>query len=71
MSFSSELQLSVFGQYERERGEFGMNSRLRWTFDPMGDLFVIYNYNAPAAELVGWRLDSSQLLMKLQYGLRY
>lgn len=71
MNFSSDLQVSLFGQYERESGEFGMNSRLRWTFDPAGDLFVIYNYNALDEELVGWRLDSSQLLVKVQYALRY
>jgi hypothetical protein len=71
VNFSSDLQVSVFGQYERESGEFGVNSRLRWTFHPLGDLFVIYNDNALDEEGVGWRRESSQLLVKLQYALRY
>lgn len=71
VNFSPDLQLSFFGQYERESDEFGANTRLRWTFTPLGDLFVVYNYNALDEEGVGWRLDSSQLLVKVQYALRY
>ena len=71
VNFSPDLQLSFLGQYERESDEFGANTRLRWTFDPMGDLFVIYNYNALNEDSLGWRLASSQLLVKLQYAFRY
>jgi len=70
VNFSPDLQLSFFGQYERESDEFGGNTRLRWTFDPMGDLFVVYNYNALDEDLVGWRTESSQLIVKLQYSFR-
>lgn len=69
-NFSPDLQLSSFVQYERESGEFGANTRLRWTFHPLGDVFVVYNYNALDEE-TGWRLDSSQLLLKIQYAFRY
>jgi hypothetical protein len=71
MNFSPDLQLSFLGQYERESGEFGGNTRLRWTFDPLGDLFVVYNYNALDEDGLGWMTESSQLLVKLQYALRY
>ena len=71
VNFSPDLQLSFLGQYEKESNEFGSNARLRWTFDPLGDLFVIYNYNALDEEGIGWRMDSSQLLVKLQYALRH
>ncbi len=71
VNFSPDLQLSSLGQYERERGEFGANTRLRWTFHPLGDLFVVYNYNALDEIGRGWQLDSSQLLVKVQYALRY
>jgi hypothetical protein len=71
MNFSSDLQLSVLGQYERESDSFGMNSRLRWTFDPRGDLFVIYNYNALDEDVGGWMLESTQLRIKLQYAFQY
>jgi hypothetical protein len=70
INFSPDLQLSSLAQYEREAGELGANTRLRWTFDPLGDLFVVYNYNALDEDL-GWALDSSQLLVKVQYAFRY
>jgi len=71
VNFSPDLQLSSLVQYERVEGEIGTNTRLRWTFDPLGDLFVVYNYNALDEQGMGWRLDSSQLLVKLQYAVRY
>ncbi len=71
LNVSTDLQLSFLGQYDRESSEFGGNTRLRWTFDPLGDLFVVYNYNALDSDLGGWRTESSQLLVKLQYALRY
>lgn len=43
--------------------------RLRWTFRPVADLFVAYNHNVRSI-LDRWRLDSNQLLIKLQYALR-
>ncbi len=71
VNFSPDLQVSSLGQYQRESGEFGTNIRLRWTFHPLGDLFVVYNYNALDTIGQGWQLDSSQILVKLQYALRY
>jgi hypothetical protein len=70
VNFSPDIQLSSLAQYEREAGEFGANTRLRWTFHPLGDLFFVYNYNALDEDL-GWTLDSSQLLVKVQYAFRY
>lgn len=67
MNFSPDLQLSVFGQYEREADEFGLNTRLRWTFNPLGDLFVIYNHDLLELPGAGWETQTGGLLMKLQY----
>lgn len=69
MNFSPDLQLSVFGQYEREVDEFGVNTRLRWTFDPLGDLFVIYNHNLRELPRAGWETQSGGLLLKVQRAL--
>lgn len=69
MNFSPDLQLSVFAQYERELDEFGVNTRLRWTFDPLGDLFVIYNHNLQELPLAGWETQSGGLLVKVQRAL--
>lgn len=47
----------------------GLNARLRWTFTPAADLFVVYNHNVRSV-LDRWQLSSNQLLVKLQYALR-
>jgi hypothetical protein len=43
---------------------------LRWTFSPFGELFLVYNYNV-VDRLDRWALDSTQLMAKVQYALRW
>ncbi len=70
VNLSPDLQLSSFLQYDNESSSIGLNSRLRWTFTPLGDLFVVYNHNLAKSITDGWIRDSNQLLMKLQYNVR-
>lgn len=70
LNFSPDLELSGFFQYDSESRTFGTNARLRWTFDPLGDLFLVYNQDVVDAA-GGWSLASSQLLLKTQYTFRY
>jgi len=69
LNLSPNLQLNSFLQYDTEDRAFGTNTRLRWTFHPRGDLFVIYDHNLREVE-DRWRHDSNQLLVKLQYTFR-
>jgi hypothetical protein len=70
LNFSPDLTLSSYLQYDTISESVGTNTRLRWTFDPAGDLFVVYNHNL--YELTDrWRLESNQLLIKFQYALRF
>ncbi len=81
INFSSDLQLSSFIQYADESREIGTNTRLRWTFSPLGELFLVYTHNVldRSDELTGtpldsrerWTLDSAQLLLKVQYAVRW
>ncbi|HWP38773.1 MAG TPA: DUF5916 domain-containing protein [Gemmatimonadales bacterium] len=67
--FSPDLQLNSFVQYDNDSRLLGANTRLRWTFHPLGDVFVVYNHNArDVADRLTF--DSNQLLVKLQYALR-
>jgi hypothetical protein len=67
---SPDMQISSYWQYDTQSKSIGTNSKLRWTFRALGDLFVIYNHNV--RQLVDrWQLDSNQLLVKLQYAFRY
>jgi hypothetical protein len=67
---SSDLSLASYVQYDTDIDSVGVNTRLRWTFRPGGDLVVVYKHNLHEL-LQGWQLESNQLLVKLQYALRY
>jgi hypothetical protein len=69
LNLSPDLQLNSFLQYDTEDETFGTNTRLRWTFHPRGDLFVIYNHNFRELEN-RWRKEGNELLVKLQYTFR-
>jgi hypothetical protein len=76
INVSPDLQVSSYVQYDKESGALGANTRLRWTFAPQGELFVVYNHNAvdpldPLGQRIGWRFASNQLLVKAQYAFRY
>ena len=73
---SPDLQLNSYVQYDNDSRLVGTNTRLRWTFSPVGDLFVVYNHNIrellDASQAVrGHAFASNQLLVKLQYAFRY
>jgi hypothetical protein len=70
INVSSDLSLASYVQYDTDSDSVGVNTRLRWTFKPGGDLFVVYNHNVHEL-LERWQLESNQLLIKLQYALRY
>jgi hypothetical protein len=69
LNVSPNLQFNSFLQYDSEDRSFGTNTRLRWTFSPRGDVFVIYNHNLRELE-DRWQRDSNQLLVKVQYTFR-
>lgn len=69
LNVSSDLSIASYVQYDTESRLVGTNTRLRWTLRPAADLFVVYNHNVRST-LDRWRLDSNQLLAKLQYAWR-
>jgi hypothetical protein len=70
LNFSPDLQLSSFIQYDTESKELGTNTRMRWTFDPLGDFFIVYNHNLVRSDDDRWEFVSRQLPLKIQYTLR-
>ncbi len=83
VNVSSDLQFASLVQYDDESKKLGTNTRLRWTFTPLGELFLVYNYNVvdrseegdllggPPARRNRWGLDATQLLLKVQYAVRW
>lgn len=71
VNVSSDLQFSSFTQYDTQSRELGSNNRLRWTFHPQGDLFLVYNHNMTRDPDDRWRFVSNQTPLKLQYTWRF
>ena len=69
INVSPDLSIASYAQYDTDTDSVGVNTRLRWTFLPVADLFVVYNHNVRSL-LNRWQLDSNQLLVKLQYAWR-
>jgi hypothetical protein len=69
VNVSPDLSLASYIQYDTDSDSIGVNTRLRWTFRPTADLFMVYNHNVRSI-LERWQLDSNQLLIKLQYAWR-
>jgi hypothetical protein len=70
LNISPDLSISSYVQYDTDSHSLGANTRLRWTFRPVADLFVVYNHNVRSL-LDRWQLESNQLLVKVQYAFRY
>ncbi len=68
-SFAPNFELSSFIQYDNETQSIGSNTRLRWTFNMLGDLFIVYNHNINRVDRGYWQYDSNQLIVKISYGL--
>jgi hypothetical protein len=82
VNVSPDLQVNSYVQYDNGSESFGTNTRLRWTFSPLGELFVVYNHNVAHELFSGtppgsaidrrrWAFASNELLVKLQYAFRY
>jgi hypothetical protein len=69
LNLSPDLSIASYIQYDTESRSVGTNTRLRWTFRPVAELFVVYNHNVQST-LDRWQLESNQLLVKLQYAWR-
>ncbi|MFO7669203.1 MAG: DUF5916 domain-containing protein [Bacteroidales bacterium] len=69
MNISSDLNISLFVQYDNESNSVGSYSRLRWTFAPLGDLYIVYKHNIQPELTDRWQQDQNQVLVKLTYGL--
>jgi hypothetical protein len=78
LNISSDLQFSSLTQYDSESRELSSNNRIRWTFNPSGDLFLVYNHNEirpPGHELFSlsdpWKFVSANAPLKIQFAFRF
>jgi len=71
VNFSADLQVSSLTQYDTQSRELGSNNKLRWTFHPLGDLFVVYNTNFERGLDDRWQFLNAQVPIKIQYSWRF
>ena len=45
INFTNNLFWTTFMQYNNQRNNFNINSRLQWRYKPMSDLFLVYSDN--------------------------
>jgi hypothetical protein len=69
LNLSPDLDVDSLLQYDTESRLLGTNTRLRWTFHPRGELFLIYNHNARRTD-GRWQRESDELMVKVKYAFR-
>lgn len=63
-SFSKSLFFSTFLQYNTQKENFNINSRLNWRFRPLSDLFLVYTENYTSSDL---SVKDKTLVLKFSY----
>jgi hypothetical protein len=74
-NFTPNFQITTFAQYDNESRSLGSAPRLRWTYDPLGDLFISFNHNmsrtVPGSDPARWRYENDQVQVKIQHAFRW
>lgn len=66
LTFTDNLFLTTFVQYNEQADNMNLNARLQWRFKPVSDLFVVYSDNYFAENL---KVKSRAIILKLTYWL--
>jgi len=64
VSFTDELFLSTFVQYNNQINNVNINTRFQWRFKPVSDLFIVYTDNYLPENL---QIKNRSLILKLSY----
>jgi hypothetical protein len=68
--FTPDVSLTNFIQYDNISDTVGINSRLRWIFQPGNDLFLVLNHNVESEDL-DLTLIQTQFIAKFGWTLRF
>jgi hypothetical protein len=61
-------------QYDNESRSLGSSFRMRWSFHPQGDVFVVFNQNLVRTYGEAqdrWLMESDELTNKVQFAFRF
>ncbi len=70
LSFTPDLSLNGILQYNSVSEVFGANLRLRWTYRPGSDLYVVYNENWNSPSFSDLETRDRQVIVKMTYLFR-
>ncbi len=65
-NFTRSIFWTTFLQYNTQKDNFNINSRLQWRFKPMSDLFIVYSDNYTVEQ---WGPKNRALVLKINYWL--
>jgi len=65
-NFNRDLFWTTFFQYNTQRDNFNVNSRIQWRFQPLSDLFLVYTDNYAIEQ---WGPKNRTLVLKINYWL--
>ncbi|MFN4146693.1 MAG: hydrolase, partial [Runella sp.] len=65
INFSTQLFWTTFFQFNTQRNNFNINSRLQWRYKPMSDFFLVYSDNYFTDPL--FRNKNRAIVFKLNY----
>ncbi|TCK85799.1 DUF5916 domain-containing protein [Albibacterium bauzanense] len=65
VSFTNTLYLTAFAQYNQQRDNMNLNTRLQWRYKPASDFFIVYgdNYDPTSS----FNVKNRQLVVKWTY----
>jgi hypothetical protein len=69
LNFSTAIFWTTFFQYNTQRNNININSRLQWRFKPMSDIFLVYTDNYFTDPLL--RSKNRALVFKMNYWLNW
>ena len=67
------FQITNMLQYDNESRSLGSSFRMRWSFHPQGDVFVVFNQNlirSYGEPKDRWLMESDELTSKVQFSVR-
>jgi hypothetical protein len=67
INFSNNLTWSTFLQYNNQRNNFNINSKIQWRYKPMSDIFLVYSDNYFTDPLM--KNKNRALVFKMNYWL--
>jgi len=67
INFSNNLFWTTFLQYNTQKNNFNINSRLQWRFKPMSDIYLVYTDNYYTDPL--FKNKNRALVFKMNYWL--